>query len=197
MTTALRELPKGLVVLDGRLHVVRSNPAARQLCASWSRAEEPDRRATRVNQVRVPTAIADACRSLRHEWELALHVTSDAGLGAAAGYPRNGALPVRLDHDGLPGSACACRAKLRRRASPFCVWFPVAPVSPVLRNVTAAERDVALILAEGLSNQEIADRLGKTVHAVKFLLHRIYRKTKVPSRARLIAILRGRPSEPS
>ena len=67
----------------------------------------------------------------------------------------------------------------------------------MLRNVTAAERDVALILAEGLSNQEIADRLGKTVHAVKFLLHRIYRKTNVPSRARLIALLRGQSTEPS
>ena len=65
-------------MLDGRLHVVRSNPAARQLCALWSRAEKPNRRTTPTNQVRVPTAIADACRHLRHEWELALHVTPDA-----------------------------------------------------------------------------------------------------------------------
>ena len=52
---------------------------------------------------------------------------------------------------------------------------------------------MALILADGLSNQEIADRLGKTVPAVKFLLHRIYQKTGIPSRAALVAVLRAQP----
>jgi DNA-binding CsgD family transcriptional regulator len=58
--------------------------------------------------------------------------------------------------------------------------------------MTAAERAVAMVLADGLSNQEIADRLGKTVHAVKFLLHRIYQKTGIPGRAALVAVLRSR-----
>ena len=65
---------------------------------------------------------------------------------------------------------------------------------PVLQKMTAAERSVATVLADGFSNQEIADRLGKTVHAVKFLLHRIYQKTGVPSRAALVAVLRSRPN---
>ena len=64
---------------------------------------------------------------------------------------------------------------------------------PVLRTLTEAEREVALVLADGLSNQEIADRLGKTIHAVKFLLHRIYQRTGVPSRAALVAVLRAGP----
>ena len=49
---------------------------------------------------------------------------------------------------------------------------------------------MALVLAEGVSNQEIADRLEKSVDAVKFLLHCIYKKTGVPSRAALVATLR-------
>jgi len=65
---------------------------------------------------------------------------------------------------------------------------------PVLQKMTAAERSVATVLADAFSNQEIADRLGKTVHAVKFLLHRIYQKTGVPSRAALVAVLRSRPN---
>ena len=65
---------------------------------------------------------------------------------------------------------------------------------PALQKMTAAERSVATVLADGFSNQEIADRLGKTVHAVKFLLHRIYQKTGVPSRAALVAVLRSRPN---
>ena len=57
--------------------------------------------------------------------------------------------------------------------------------------MTASERAVALILADGFSNQEIADRLGKTIYAVKFLLHRIYQKTGVPNRSALVAVLRS------
>jgi DNA-binding CsgD family transcriptional regulator len=57
--------------------------------------------------------------------------------------------------------------------------------------ITAAERQVATALADGLSNQEIADRLGKTVYAVKFLLHQIYRKTGISNRAGLVARLRS------
>jgi len=51
-----------------------------------------------------------------------------------------------------------------------------------------------MVLADGLSNQEIADQLGKTISAVKFLLHRIYQKTGVPNRAALVAVLRSRPN---
>ena len=60
----------------------------------------------------------------------------------------------------------------------------------VLQKLTAAERAVAMIAVEGFSNQEIADQLGKSIHAVKFLLHRIYQKTGVPSRGMLSAVLR-------
>src|SRR6185503_17063511 len=62
---------------------------------------------------------------------------------------------------------------------------------PVLQKLTASERAVALVVADGFSNQEIADRLGKSVHAVKFLLHRIYQKAGVPSRGALVAVLRS------
>ena len=50
---------------------------------------------------------------------------------------------------------------------------------------------MALVLADGLSNQESADHLGKTVHAAKFLLHRIYARTGLPNRAALVAALRS------
>ena len=61
----------------------------------------------------------------------------------------------------------------------------------VLQRLTAAELEVAMVLVDGLSNQEIADQLGKSVHAVKFLLHRIYSKAGVPNRAALVAALRA------
>jgi DNA-binding CsgD family transcriptional regulator len=63
--------------------------------------------------------------------------------------------------------------------------------APLLQRLTATERAVVLVLVEGLSNQEIADRLTKSVDAVKFLLHRVYQKTGVTSRVALVAALRG------
>ena len=64
----------------------------------------------------------------------------------------------------------------------------------MLEKLTESESAVAMVLADGFSNQEIADRLGKTVDAVKFLLHRIYQKTGIPSRAALVAVLRAGPT---
>ena len=68
---------------------------------------------------------------------------------------------------------------------------------PILQKMTASERAVATVLADGFSNQEIADQLGKSLDAVKFLLHRIYQKTGIPSRAALVAVLRARPNRRS
>jgi DNA-binding CsgD family transcriptional regulator len=65
------------------------------------------------------------------------------------------------------------------------------PSLDFLSCMTKAEREVSLMLAEGLSNQEIADRLGKTIHAVKFRLHRIYKKAGIAGRTRLVAVLYG------
>ena len=61
----------------------------------------------------------------------------------------------------------------------------------LLQRMTAAERAVAIVLLDGLSNQEIADQLGKSVPAVKFLLHSIYSKSGVSNRASLVAVLRS------
>jgi DNA-binding NarL/FixJ family response regulator len=62
---------------------------------------------------------------------------------------------------------------------------------PILHMLTEAQQAVAVVLLEGVSNQEIADRLAKSVDAVKFLLHGIYQKTGVSGRAALIARLRA------
>lgn len=148
--------------------------------------------------MRVPPAIIDACRTLLDEWGVALRKTPDAHLVRRrrvthAVVPSLSAA-ITMVGQGLPTLAEPSFVVELRRTGPDS---PGSAALPVLRNVTAAERDVALAVTEGLSNQEIADRLGKTVHAVKFLLHRIYQKAGVPGRARLIALLRGRSLEPS
>lgn len=57
--------------------------------------------------------------------------------------------------------------------------------------LTKAESEAALLAFEGLDNQQIADRLGISVAAVKVRLHGAYRKLNVQSRTQLAALMRG------
>jgi DNA-binding NarL/FixJ family response regulator len=52
------------------------------------------------------------------------------------------------------------------------------------------QREVAQLVGQGCRNEEIAQRLGKSVLTVKKQLCSIYEKLDVPNRGRLIAWLR-------
>jgi two-component system, NarL family, nitrate/nitrite response regulator NarL len=52
--------------------------------------------------------------------------------------------------------------------------------------LTVRERDVLELLAEGLSNRRVAERLGISEHTVKFHVASIYGKLGASSRAELI-----------
>ena len=56
--------------------------------------------------------------------------------------------------------------------------------------LSPAERVVAAHITEGLSNREIAAALGKSEATVKNQVSAVLHKLAVPTRARLIALLR-------
>lgn len=58
--------------------------------------------------------------------------------------------------------------------------------------LTAREREIAALLQEGLSNKQIASRLGITISTVKNHLQRIYEKLGVRGRSEVAALLNGR-----
>jgi DNA-binding CsgD family transcriptional regulator len=61
--------------------------------------------------------------------------------------------------------------------------------------LSARERDVLALTSAGLTNQEAAEKLGLTVHAIKFHLAAIYRKLGVGNRtAAAAAYLSDRPA---
>ena len=64
-------------------------------------------------------------------------------------------------------------------------------VAPVLKTLTARERNVLQYLVEGLSNKEIARSLGLSDGTVKVHLHNIYEKTSVNNRTSLVALVLG------
>lgn len=198
MAMAVRDGTRGFAILDRSLLLVQSNPVARQLCAAWAddAAVTPTEGLSRA--WRLPPELLAACRELHQDWQSHLRTDPDATAfrrHCGVSHPRVPGLTASITMV-CPNTASLAEPtfvlELDRRVDGVALETPDRSV-PVLQKMTAAERAVAMVLADGLSNQEIADRLGKTVYAVKFLLHRIYQKTGVPRRAALVAVLRSRP----
>jgi DNA-binding CsgD family transcriptional regulator len=61
--------------------------------------------------------------------------------------------------------------------------------SAAQRGLTPVEADIARLVADGLTNREIADRVFLSPKTVEANLSRIYRKLDVRSRAGLVASL--------
>ena len=88
-----------------------------------------------------------------------------------------------------------------RVISPISRSLPttIIPVKPPVRirriekfaNLTGREREVASFLTEGISNQEIADRLGRSVGTVKAELHSVFKKLSVTTRTQLLLCITG------
>ena len=63
------------------------------------------------------------------------------------------------------------------------------PAPALLAGLSSREQEVALLLAQGLRNREIARRLHISVPTVKDHVHKVLRKTGLPSRAAVAAAL--------
>jgi DNA-binding NarL/FixJ family response regulator len=59
------------------------------------------------------------------------------------------------------------------------------------RILTTREREIALLVAEGLSNKQVAERLAIAEGTVKIHLHNIYRKSGMQNRTSLAAFARA------
>jgi DNA-binding NarL/FixJ family response regulator len=62
--------------------------------------------------------------------------------------------------------------------------------SPALAGLTRREREIAALVAEGLSNKQIAAHLHISLATVKDHIHRILTKTDLPNRAAVAAAQR-------
>jgi DNA-binding CsgD family transcriptional regulator len=58
-------------------------------------------------------------------------------------------------------------------------------------SLTHAEANIALLLAEGLTYAEIAERLGVSYHTVHTHVKAVHSKARVSSNGRLLALIRN------
>jgi DNA-binding CsgD family transcriptional regulator len=186
---AMHDEARGLALLDENFTLVQATALARTLCGSWLAGEGTPSTERTSDEWRLPPDILASCRVLRLQCQSPAVAESDEH----ARVPSH-----RICHSAIDGLTASIRTIVPSEAGlagpSFLIEFnnQRGHATPVLELLSASERDVAVALGDGLSNQEIADELGKSVSAVKFLLHRIFQKTGIPNRAALVAALRGR-----
>jgi DNA-binding NarL/FixJ family response regulator len=61
---------------------------------------------------------------------------------------------------------------------------------PHLVQLTRREQQLARLVCDGRSNQEVADESGLSLETVKKHLHNVFGKLEVSSRSRLMALMR-------
>ena len=94
-------------------------------------------------------------------------------------FTGNTFLPVYLTY-GPVRTAFSAEPEINISFDEFCRKFEVSP----------REKDIVREICNGLSNQEISDRLFISLQTVKDHTHRIYTKTNVRSRAQLMNLVR-------
>jgi len=112
----------------------------------------------------------------------------------ASGFVGKGAEPediVRAVRSVHVGDALLSPAATRALIDRF-VSAPAAPsrlqLSPALASLTEREQEVLLMVARGLSNQEIADALFISPHTAKTHVNRIMTKVQAHDRAQLVIL---------
>ncbi len=86
------------------------------------------------------------------------------------------------------GEALLAPSVTRKLISRFVESEPPAPASDALRELTEREREILLLMAEGLSNREIADRLILGEGTVKTHVKRVLDKLDVRDRTQAVIL---------
>jgi DNA-binding CsgD family transcriptional regulator len=191
----LSRLPLPTMLLRWNLKLIYQNRAARDFCAVWEKGAE-EAQLTKATSP-IPSEILDRCRLLKQQWAHAQRPIAPQ-IGFKEERVRNPRSPhlratVHLKQLGSAGVAqphflIECE-DLRRHAAPST--GPAASARlPHLVRLTRREQEVARLVCEGRSNQEIADDACLSLAMVKKHLHAIFRKLEVNSRSRLIALMR-------
>jgi len=191
----LSRLPLPTILLRWNLKPIYQNRAARDFCAVWEKGPE-DAQLTKATSP-IPSEILDRCRLLKQQWAQAQRpIAPQTGFKEErVHHPRSPHLRATLQLKQLSSCGVAqphflieCE-DLRRHAVPST--GPAASARlPHLVRLTRREQEVARLVCEGRSNQEIADDACLSLPMVKKHLHAIFRKLEVNSRSRLIALMR-------
>jgi DNA-binding CsgD family transcriptional regulator len=182
----LSRLPLPTMLLRWNLRLVYQNQAAREFCNLW--AVGPELASLTKADRPVPAEILDRCRRLKKEWRESSQLAT----------PRMVLRQEVIHHSKwsfLRATLSMRQLSMGSLARPhFLIECEElgrpARHLPHLVRLTQREQQLTGLICDGGSNQEIADEAGLSVAMVKKHLHSIFQKLEVPSRSRLIALMR-------
>ena len=190
----MRRVPLPTVLLRWNLRLAYRNQAAAESCAVWQRGPL----GARFIKLKapLPPEVLNQCRVLKKRWE---HLTP-LGLAPANFWDETVRHPTRHDLRATIslkqiGSAAFARPHFLVEFESFqaraATGYQIsgASLSHLVR-LTSREQNLARLVCDGRSNQEIADEAGLSLETVKRHLHSIFCKLEVSSRSRLMALMR-------
>ena len=185
----VKDLPVPIVLLNWQLEILFRNSEGLDYCSKWQNGTRAELMKPATN---VPSELLDTCRQLKAEWpeQRARHrlikmvhkraVNQSASpqhatislLQSESSLLANPNFLIVFDGSNIPrhGPLSLVESNSRKR----------------LAGLTARERAVALLAAQGVNNQEIANRFGRSVGTVKAELHAAFKKLCVTNRVQLI-----------
>jgi DNA-binding CsgD family transcriptional regulator len=190
----LGRLPLPTMLLRWNLKLIYQNRAARDFCAVWEKGTEEARLIKASSPI--PSEILDRCRLLKQQWTHTQRTNAPRTdfKGERVHHPRSPHLRATLHLKQLSSCGVAqphflieCE-NLRRQVAPRA--GSASSRLPHLAQLTSREQEVARLVCDGRSNQEIADEACLSLPMVKKHLHAIFRKLEVNSRSRLMALMR-------
>jgi DNA-binding CsgD family transcriptional regulator len=192
----LVNLPIATVLLDWDLKVASRNRSAVEFCSIWKYGPERAAREKSGMELHLPEPVLRYCESFKAHWIPGNHRLCPLTTPAGVYFPHP-------DQPGLRASVNLLQLDAAPLSMPmFLIRFEATGRSQnptgsertvalsLLTRLSPRESDVARLVGQGSSNDEVAKRLGKSVLTVKRQLRSIYQKLNVTSRGRLTALMR-------
>lgn len=192
----LVDLPMPTALLDWDLRVAWHNRSAIEACAAWNLGPERAAKEKRRSEIHIPGPLTAFCANFKVTWNPCHHrlcsLTSPQGVYfSPESQPGLRALINLLQLDAAPLSMPMFLIRFEDNRPVFCSGNGEnARTAGLLSRLSPRERDVAWLVGQGLSNDEVALHLSKSILTVKRQLRSIYQKLNIAGRGRLTAMLR-------
>lgn len=175
LAESLQDSKSGILVLDAAMSPVFRNREILEACLKWNYGPAAARTYGSKKAFAIPAEVIETCEAL--------------AAGTVAG-------PAILMKPNLPTLKISLLSALESNLTSPQFLIHSRPAAGAtapscqLNQLTPREREVALAVADGSSNLEIAQALGKTEFTVKAQLLSIFRKLQIRRRSQLAALLK-------
>ena len=190
----MRRVPLPTILLRWNLRLVYRNQSASDFCSVWQCGTEQARLIK--TKAALPPEILDRCRILKTRWQQSspLNFPPSGFKDELVHHPKRRHLRATISLKQITSAGVARPHFLiefeNLRAGAGLESEVANARLPHLIRLTRREQQLARLVCDGRSNQEIADESSLSLETVKKHLHSVFRKLEVTSRSRLMALMR-------